>query len=481
MAMTGGKAYLLKTSTTSIGSTVNLYAYVVESINATTRKYTLKLGMYVVPSGGGIGSWGSYGTSYLGTQDDTFSGGIPYVSNGTEYWIVENIELTGSYSDAGAATATIYWSWGVNSSWGGMQNPSGSFKHTLTSIAKKTYAVKYSANGGSGAPSAQTKTYGTNLTLSTTQPTRSGYLFKCWNTKSDGSGTNYSSGATYSANAALTLYAVWVHALTVVYHGNGADSIKFKGSEIDESELPTSTYGYGMYYSDGLANGNNSSWIYVTKSDHTWTGYWNTKADGTGNRINWNTAYYGEDLAEAINSSYDLSTTSYTVDLYLEWQSTKSEYTISFDSNGGDEEGGEIPSQTKEHGVDLVLTTDTPIKEGSTFLGWAVDSSATVAQYQPGGLFNIDSDTILYAVWSLEIYTVTFDLNGGTYTGGGALVQTVTRGNDATPPNDPTMDGKTFKGWAGSYKNIQSNITIRAMWDTSPVWIFDGTNWVRFI
>lgn len=72
-----------------------------------------------------------------------------------------------------------------------------------------SYSVTYNANGGSGAPAAQTKWYGESLTLSSTQPARANYNFKGWNTKSDGTGTSYASGATYNGNAALTLYAVW--------------------------------------------------------------------------------------------------------------------------------------------------------------------------------------------------------------------------------------------------------------------------------
>ena len=68
-----------------------------------------------------------------------------------------------------------------------------------------TYTISYNANGGQGAPSNQTKTYGTNLTLSSTRPTRTGYTFSTWNTASNGSGTNYTPGATYSGNSALTL------------------------------------------------------------------------------------------------------------------------------------------------------------------------------------------------------------------------------------------------------------------------------------
>lgn len=71
-----------------------------------------------------------------------------------------------------------------------------------------TYRITYNANGGTGAPSAQTKVYGENLTLSNTKPTRSGYTFKGWSTSANGN-VEYTAGATYSANRAVTLYAVW--------------------------------------------------------------------------------------------------------------------------------------------------------------------------------------------------------------------------------------------------------------------------------
>lgn len=72
----------------------------------------------------------------------------------------------------------------------------------------RTYTVSYNANGGSGAPSSQTKTYGVDLTLSSTVPTRVGYAFKGWATSSTGA-VVYQAGGTYSANSAVTLYAVW--------------------------------------------------------------------------------------------------------------------------------------------------------------------------------------------------------------------------------------------------------------------------------
>lgn len=102
------------------------------------------------------------------------------------------------------------------------------------------YYITYNANEGSGAPSKQTVT-GTSdsrtTTLSSTKPTKSSstgtvtvtfdanggsvspaskdstwtqkYKFKEWNTKSDGSGTSYSSGGSITITKDTTLYAIY--------------------------------------------------------------------------------------------------------------------------------------------------------------------------------------------------------------------------------------------------------------------------------
>ena len=72
-----------------------------------------------------------------------------------------------------------------------------------------TYNVTFNANGGSGAPSAQTKTHGTALTLSSTVPTRSGYTFVGWGTTAKAQSATYQPGGRYTGNAALALYAIW--------------------------------------------------------------------------------------------------------------------------------------------------------------------------------------------------------------------------------------------------------------------------------
>lgn len=110
------------------------------------------------------------------------------------------------------ATPGTYYvcAWGIDGTDGNKQlNGSGK---DITILAP--FTVSYNANGGSGAPSAQDKRYDITLTLSSTVPTRDGYTFNGWNTAADGSGTAYAAGATYSANADVTLYAQWTHHTT---------------------------------------------------------------------------------------------------------------------------------------------------------------------------------------------------------------------------------------------------------------------------
>ena len=72
-----------------------------------------------------------------------------------------------------------------------------------------TYSVTYNANGGSGAPAAQTKTYGQSLTLSSTVPTRTNHSFVGWGTSASSTTAAYDPGGSYTKNASVVLYAVW--------------------------------------------------------------------------------------------------------------------------------------------------------------------------------------------------------------------------------------------------------------------------------
>ena len=135
-----------------------------------------------------------------------------YTDNGsiTQQWAIMNdgtggytlkvrssgyaMDLTNANTDNGSPIRQYYYNGSAAESW---------------SFVRAEYTISYNANGGSGAPSNQTKYYNNNLTLSSTKPTLTGYTFQSWNTKADGTGTNYAAGGSYTTNADVTLYAMW--------------------------------------------------------------------------------------------------------------------------------------------------------------------------------------------------------------------------------------------------------------------------------
>ena len=110
-------------------------------------------------------------------------------------------------------TGYTFQGWATSASGAVAYQPGGQYGAdsdvTLYAVWKaNTWTVRFDANGGSGAPANQTKTYGIDLTLSTTKPTRALYNFLGWATTANGA-VVYAPGAKYTANADITLYAVW--------------------------------------------------------------------------------------------------------------------------------------------------------------------------------------------------------------------------------------------------------------------------------
>lgn len=153
MAMTGGTAKLVKSSTPSGWSgSVKLYVYYkVASQSIANNTTTLALGMYfTTPSGYWIGAWGDNRGSYIGTATSganckTFNGAVPDKTYGP-YWLCENLKVTVSHNSDGTGSAKIYWKWGVYSTWGGMLAPNGNFTITLPTIPR-TSSLSAPASG----------------------------------------------------------------------------------------------------------------------------------------------------------------------------------------------------------------------------------------------------------------------------------------------------------------------------------------------
>lgn len=81
---------------------------------------------------------------------------------------------------------------------------------TADVFANGKATITYKANGGTGDDVAAYADYGSSYTVAANTFTApSGKSFSKWNTASGGTGTDYAANASYTANADLTLYAIW--------------------------------------------------------------------------------------------------------------------------------------------------------------------------------------------------------------------------------------------------------------------------------
>ena len=108
-----------------------------------------------------------------------------------------------------------------------------------------TYTVKFDGNGSDGGSmTVQSFTYGQSQALSANAFTRADYAFKNWNTKSDGTGTNYTdkqsvSNLTVTNGATVTLYAQWTPIYTITWVANGQSHHTQTAVEGTALEMPS--------------------------------------------------------------------------------------------------------------------------------------------------------------------------------------------------------------------------------------------------
>ena len=374
-----------------------------------------------------------------------------------------------------------------------------------------SYTISYNANGGSDAPGSQTKTHGTDLTLSSTKPTRDGYNFSKWTTGKDGSGTSYVPGATYNANASITLYAQWISACrwttatacekanpgykcrstdgtcwtkgdpisyTISYNANGGSEApgsqtKTHGTDLKLSSTKPTRKGYNFSKWTTGKDGSGTSYapgaIYNANASITLYAQWISAC-------RWATA----DACQKANPGYMCKSTGTDGAC---WDVDKpSTYTISYNANGG---SGAPGSQTKTHGTDLKLSNTKPTRSGYTFVNWNTKSDGSGTNYASGATYNTNANITLYAIWKTNSsggdtttkYTVSYNANGGS---GTPSNQTKTQGtNLVLSSTKPTRSGYTFVNWntkgdgtgksyaPGATYSTDANLTLYAIWKTN--------------
>ncbi len=293
------------------------------------------------------------------------------------------------------------------------------------------YTVSFNANGGSGGQSANvTATYGSAMPgISTTKPTRTGYAFGGWyDTSAASGGTRYytevgTSARTWNKTSNATLYARWTpNRYTVSFNANGGSG--------GQSANVTATYGSAM---PGIST------TKPTRTGYAFGGWYDTSAASGGTR------YYTEAGASARTWNKTSNAT-----LYARW--TPNRYTVSFNANGGS--GGQSANVTATYGSAMPgISTTKPTRTGYAFGGWYDTSAASggTRYYTEAGAsartWNKTSNATLYARWTANRYTVSFNANGGS--GGQSANVTATYG--ANMPGistaKPTRTGYAFQGW----------------------------------
>jgi len=273
-----------------------------------------------------------------------------------------------------------------------------------------TYPVTYNANGGSGAPGGQTKTYGQDLKLSSTQPTRTGYTFTGWNTAANGSGTKYASGATYTGNAALTLYAQWTPVTYKISYTLNGGSVSGNPSTYT---IETATF--------TLKN--------PTRTGYTFTGWSGTGLSGSANKTV--TVAKGSTGDRAYTANWTANDVNYKVEHYQQ-NVTGSGYTLK-------------ETETKTEKADSKVTPAV-----KTYTGFKSPATQTVT-------VAADGSTVVNYYYTRNSYTVTVNKGTGisAVTGGGTYRYGASVTIDAT-----VSTGYTWSKWTGTHSTTTKKYTF---------------------
>ena len=356
------------------------------------------------------------------------------------------------------------------------------------------YTITFNSNYGTSVES-QNVNAGEKLTEPTPAPTKEGFTFDGWYEDSTFS-KKFDFNTPITDN--MTLYAKWIeNKYTLTFDANGGtdsmtpiadltgeytlpeneftapDGKKFKGWSLTKDgeivtkvkmdkdvkvyaiweAIPVTTYTVTFD-----ANGGSGEMTSVTDLTGEYTLPENEFTAPDGKKFKgWSLTADGE-----IVTKVDM-TENKTV--YAIWENII--YTVTFNSN----DGTPVAPQNVNAGEKLTEPTPAPTKEGFTFDGWYEDATLnTKFDFNT----SVVSNLTLYAKWTENKYTLTFDANGGT---GSMTPKADLTGEYTLPSNGFTApSGKQFKGWSLTTDgaivtkvDMTENKTVYAIWENIPV------------
>lgn len=298
------------------------------------------------------------------------------------------------------------------------------------------YVVTFDLNGGVGAFNTQVLVANGSTVSRPTSPSKVGYTFAGWAPEGQASYYNFNTPVTSD----ITLVAVWqtTQICTITFNLNGGygDFPDITINRLEKIEEPSAK---------PAKAGNHFK-------------YWALSTDLT-KEYNWN------------------NLVSENITLIAVWENFNR--VVSFNSNGGTAAPGTIILNVGDCVSDFekMLNENQPERTGYTFEFWATSPTSNVA-------YNLDlpvtNNLTLYAIWRINTYTVSFNLDGGS---GSFPNKTINYGSTVSKPAaTPTKDGFTFKYWALSGQTteynfstpVTSDITLVAIWEQDSC-VAEGT------
>ena len=276
---------------------------------------------------------------------------------------------------------------------------------------------------GTGSAVTDMKPHNNILTLRGALFTRAGYTQVGWATV-DGGEKVYGFEDVYTQNEALTLYPVWnANQYTVTFDSTG-------GSEVITKTIDV-TYGEPL-----------GDMPVPKREGYVFLGWYDALVGGK---------CYGDSDGKS-TSPYDKDV---SITLYAQWAEAPSRM-VYFNTCGGTMTG---PVEVLHKLNTPIAKPDNPTKPGHTFNGWYTDSALTQ-------VWNFDDwvtgELKLYAGWTVNQYTITFD------TAGGSEIAPITQnyGTAITAPANPTREGYTFIGWDKAIPTTMpaENMSVTAQW-----------------
>ena len=297
----------------------------------------------------------------------------------------------------------------------------------VSNVYTVKYQVLYDGNSPNGltvsnVPGEQLKVHGTNLTLNSTAPSITGYIFKGWFNNASGTGTGINAGGSYTANAAVKFYAKWEPIkYTIAFNGNGSNggsTASIKDVKYDEEKTLTEngfTRAYTITYNHNYSGSSNTS----KTATYTFKN-WNRKADGSG------TSYVNKEKVKNLTS-----TNNDTVTLYAQWNSGSQTYV--------------------------------PTRSGYKFLGWYSEASCTNQIVGTSGKITPTANMTVYAGWQALTYTVEYHQgngsSGSTKLGSSTHTYDVAKALNAYNGTAPT--GWEFAGWSAVNSTSATTVTYK--------------------